>query len=231
MTSSREPQDFDGDEDDDLDFLFEKGSSFPLEENWLEQSPLAIHIRRDLPFDPLGLIPLCSRRVRELSLIVDMGELVRATLASIAIDCQTYHHALPLEPWLLDHVDQSLRDLVTADIEAERSEDAEPPEGGRFVDLEMILGIDPAQARLACIALNTLDDETRHIFYEVCLMHRSVRDMMREGFPIERAQELVERAMKTVKEILARPRKAVLQDLGKLVEPPQQGMGEEANPR
>jgi DNA-directed RNA polymerase specialized sigma24 family protein len=209
----------DDDEDDDFDLPIEGDFSFGAEKNWLEASPLAAHINRENPFDPLGLIRLCSSRARERALILDLTELVQATLSRVALHCESFDPTQPLLPWLVERVDDSIEALLTRDAEAERGEEAELLPQGRFTDLEMILGIEPEAARLACVTLNTLDDETRHVFYEVCLMHRSERDLQRDGFPLERTQELVQAAVQAVKAALERARDARLPGPGRLIDP------------
>lgn len=212
-------------EEEGEDFPISESSAFPLDENWLEKSPLAAQLDRRNPLDPLGLTALCAGRLRERALILDLPDLIQAVLSRVATHCDRFEPGQPLRPWLLEWVDDALDALIFRDIEDERDGSAELCQG-RFSDLEIILAIERDQTPLACVTLNTLEDEVRHVFYEVCIMNRTERDMQREGYPLERTQELIERAVEAVNEALKQANGATTTNLDDL-DDPHGGMGDE----
>lgn len=206
MPSPRESFPPDGGKDgeehaDDWNIWSQPDSGFAAGKNWLEASPLAGQVDRNNPLDPLRLISICSRRLRERALILDLTQLIQATLQRVALHCQDYDPKQAFEPWLLERVDAAIEALRIRDIELVRAGTQDVTQG-RFFDLGVLLGINHKHTPLACITINSLDDETRRVFYEVCIQNRTERDMQRDGFPLERTQELIEQAIAAVRNAL-----------------------------
>ncbi len=184
----------------------QRNSSAELEPDWIEKSPLGRSLKSSDPDDPLGLVPLCSRRLRERSILVDLRDLIENSLARIALFRDRYDPCEPLEPWLLEHVDTAMRRLVEDDSEAERDGPPVPPWQPRFLYLQETLRIRLEDARRACIAVNDLDDEARYAFFEIFVMGRSSPDLVGEGYSVPRVAKLVERALRSIQSCILLPR-------------------------
>lgn len=187
------------DDDEEQDFLSE---SRDAADDWLARSPLAPYLKGANPLDPLSLIPLCAARVQEGGWIVDLAELVRNTLARVALDCDGFDPGEGLQAWLKARIDATLRTLLREDAEAERRADNVGSWAPHFMDLEITLGLEPGRGRLAAVVLNGLEPLPRRTFYELCILQRPLHELVGNGTTLAQVQAQMQVALRAIEAAL-----------------------------
>ena len=124
--------------------------------------------------DPLGVVGLCTRRLRERMLMVDATRLLAHGLARIAHDAAIRAPGSDLDAWLAAEVDLAIDELLREDWLLDRQGvPVEPEQHSHYDFLCKTLGLPQLLARKACVVFNTLPDEKRHALWAILVEGRS----------------------------------------------------------
>ena len=122
--------------------------------------------------DVLCLGELSEDRLREMVYMIHPDRLRARAMARVAYGAAAgYDGRPPLLAWLRDRVDQSIEELLEEDLEEEQL--GHPVEGIHLERYRTLIppatGIDPKQARRACVFFNELPRAMREPFFRTVL--------------------------------------------------------------
>lgn len=170
-------------------------------------------LARIVPEDPLGLLELCGRRLRERNLILDADRVVLRAFALTASQASSWRGRPGLAPWLAARVDEAIDQVLAeaqarlaadavfaADPDAPASEDA-PRESrhdafGSLAFFAGPLGLDAAALDRACVRFNLLEASDREAFFHIAIEGHSLDAVCAErGLPVSVLARRVRRAL------------------------------------
>lgn len=125
--------------------------------------------------DPLGLLGLCTRRLRERMLLLDATRLCTHAHARIAFDAVGLEPSGTLDEWLAAEVDRAIDELLREDQSLDRQGiPVTPAEHSHYDFMSKTLGLSAMLGRKACVVFNTLPDEKRHALWALLVEGKSV---------------------------------------------------------
>ncbi len=132
--------------------------------------------------DPFEIGPRCVERMREEAFLVSLQRVHLRAVARTAYAAVHYRGTPPLAQWLRERIDESVREILAEDREAERdgSVVAEAPEP-LHAHVAAALGVEASLGRRACNAFNRLPAPVRHAFFAVVIERKSVNRYVAEG--------------------------------------------------
>lgn len=132
--------------------------------------------------DPLGLAERSTRRQRERAFLLDTDRVFERALLRTAFAADTWRDGEPLEPWLVQRVDEAIDDLLLQDESEHRQSPTLSDEWDeRYVFIIYLLGIEPRFARRACVGFNGLGAPARRAFFALLIEERSVDECVAAG--------------------------------------------------
>ncbi|MEW6074232.1 MAG: hypothetical protein AB1726_16765 [Planctomycetota bacterium] len=162
------------------------------EPEWREllrgESPRAI-LQQICADESLQIVELCEHRLAEQAFLIHPDRLVARSLARVAYAAALgYGGDPPLAAWLTGCVDQSIAELLSEDIEEERT--GVPPEEESLRRYQELIpaevGIAPELSRLTCIQFNTLPQALRIPFFRIVVTGLSIEQYaLRYDRPID----------------------------------------------
>lgn len=175
-------------------------ASFPGSEWLVAESPKEV-LHRLLDGDPLRMADRCRLRMRKRAFFLNAERLHFKALARTAYASMGYEGHPALGNWLEECIDQAMEDMRSEQYEEEfRSLPPEQSEDGDFyANFAEKTGIEVGLARLACLALNNLPEETRLAFQAVGIEGKTVHRYVAEGHgPPDRVRRLLRSAALSV---------------------------------
>lgn len=151
--------------------------------------------------DPFEIEARCIERLGALALLLDVRRVHLRTIARVAHAAPRYRGDPPLAQWLAGIVDASAKELVGEDREEARSEvPTNESWDPRYAFLSEAMGIEPTQARRACIAFNVLPIDVRRAYYAVVVEGRTINRYVAEGNgPPDRVRLLLSTAINAIR--------------------------------
>lgn len=175
------------------------GKDFPGAEVLSGGSPRAV-LHRLLDHDPFELAARVTAHLEEHALLLSHDRVWLRTLARVAHAAPGCRGRPPLEEWLAGRLATSIGEILAEEVERELEAaplevSAEPHEA--FVAERF--GVEPGQARRACIRSNGLPDRVRRTFFALAVKGLGVRRHVAEGHgPPERVHADFETAMRAL---------------------------------
>jgi hypothetical protein len=150
--------------------------------------------------DPLELGPRCAEALRVGSWLLDHERLFLRAAARAAHRGWQSSGRPALDAWLKSVIDDSIAELLTDDREAERSGLPLPVVSEpRYAALSGALGIEPLEARAACVRFNRLPRIVRRAFFAIFI----------ERVPLDRYTEEAGQTMEQVEMVLGQALRAL----------------------
>jgi hypothetical protein len=172
---------------------------FPGRELFASGDPMKI-LARLHPNDPLELWPRCAERISEQAVLLQPDRLYMRVVARLAYSGPAYRGEPPLDAWIGERMDVSLRELLSDDLEEERRElptglEQDP----RYVFLSKTLGIEIGLAPRVCNRFNNLPIEHRAAFFGVLIQGRGIQGYATDqGVQPEQVKDLLLRAIRAI---------------------------------
>ena len=178
-------------------------------------SPLEV-LHRLLEDDVLEVHRKSWRRLWERALLLDHKAVSKRCFARVARAGPLYRGHPPLDRWLRDRFDQSIRELLSEDVEAELQGLPVDPEDTRVELLTRTLGLEPGLVRRASIRFNGAPRRSREAFFRVALEGRTIRE---HGFSVDRTHDQVVADLERAVRALSAPASSDGHDLPDFPEP------------
>jgi hypothetical protein len=139
-------------------------------------------LARLLAGDPLEIRARCREQLHVRALLLSLDRLQLRTLARIAHAAPRWRGEPPLQAWVEERIDHSMRELMEEDDEAVRSGIPHPgPGDGHFAFLSSLLGIEPHLGPRACVAFNAQPESVRRAFFAVVVEGTRMNRYVAEG--------------------------------------------------
>ncbi|MFT5048988.1 MAG: DNA-directed RNA polymerase specialized sigma24 family protein [Chlamydiales bacterium] len=123
--------------------------------------------------DPFRLRSRSSRRLHEMAVFLDAGQLYSRLIARVAYECarlKTRPKPGEVSPWLTDLIDRSIHELRNEDSEMVRRGDlAYEQWDPRYLFVTETLGLPAETSRARCVAFNGLAREVRRAFAAIAI--------------------------------------------------------------
>jgi len=173
-------------------------------------------LARIVPEDPLGILGLSGRRLRERNLILDVDRVVLRAFALTASQAAAWRGRPGLEPWLQARVDQAI-DQVLEEARARSVADAVLAQetvpassagaaGGSLAFFARPLGLDSDALDRACVRFNLLEAPDREAFFHIAVEGHSLDAACAErGLPISVLACRVRRALDVLRGVEPTP--------------------------
>jgi hypothetical protein len=129
--------------------------------------------------DRLQLFDRGLRELRKRALLLDPARLQLRLLARVTYAARRF--VPPFSRWIQAIMSKSIEELVQEDREDERAKHPLNAQDPRYAALSDMLGLDAADARLACVRFNALDHATRFTFFELVLEGKPMNRFIAEG--------------------------------------------------
>jgi hypothetical protein len=173
---------------------------FPGSELLVADSPREV-LHRLLDGDPFHIGDRCRLLLRQKAFFLNPERLFFKSVARVSYASLDYGGKPPLERWLDRCIDRSIEDMRSEQYEEEFH--ALPPEesddGAFYTNFADKAGIEVPLARLACLALNNLPDETRLAFQAIGMEGKTIHRYVAEGHgPPDRVRRLLRHAALSV---------------------------------
>ncbi len=175
------------------------GESFPGAELFRGKSPRAVlHLLLD--HDPFELAARVTARLEQRALLLSHDRVWLRTLARVAHAAPGYRGRPPLDEWLRGRLDKSMDEILAEQVQQElEAAPLELPAEPHHAFVTERFGVEPGQARRACVRFNGLPDRVRHTFFALTVHGRSVHRHVAEGHgPPERVQADFETAVRAL---------------------------------
>jgi hypothetical protein len=139
-------------------------------------------LARLLAGDPLELRARCKDRLHTKALLLSLDRLQLRSVARIAHGASRWQGEPPLQAWVEERIDHSMKELMEEDVETVRSGIPQPgPDEGHYAFLSSLLGIEPHLCPRACVAFNALPDPVRLAFFAVVVEGTRLNRYVAEG--------------------------------------------------
>lgn len=150
--------------------------------------------------DPLEIVARTQERIARRALLLDLERVAPKALAQVAYRARTFRDGAPLDPFLGVCIRRAIEDAVREDREEERRGSIPvAPYDRRYAHLVESLGLEPAQARRACVRFNDLPLAARRSYFALCVERRSLEEWMRESdAPRREVEEHLRRAFEAL---------------------------------
>lgn len=175
------------------------GKDFPGAEVLRGKSPREV-LHRLLDHDPFELSNRVTARLDERAYLLSHQRVWLRTLARVAHAALGYQGRPPLDEWLRGRLDKSLNEILAEQVQAELEAaplEVPPEPHHRFVSERF--GVEPGQARRACIRFNGLPDPVRQTFFALAVHKKTLHRYVAEGYgPPERVRADFETAVRAL---------------------------------
>lgn len=170
--------------------------SFPGSELLQGESAREI-LGRITPGDPLGIAARVREGIAARAVLIDSRRVTPRALAHIARQAASYRGDPELTRWLAQQIDRALASCQSEDREDERA--GQPAIATHYGFVTEAWGLEPVNARAACIVFNGLPLVVRRAWWALGVEGKSVHRYVAEGHgPPSLVEARVRRAIEAI---------------------------------